>query len=1498
MMSIYSTVGAGPRACPFYPHACQDQQGNHRGLPLLKEKPMKIKSLFAVTLLLLLLGAPAWATVYYVDRTHPLAKDTNPGTKDAPWLTIGHAEDVATNPGDVVYVRSGTYDERVTCQHSGSAGGGFIHFVGYPGDAKPIMRGFSILSQSYIRIIGFEITHNSMTYSYGITPKGSCSHIEILDNYIHNVVYGAVRWNAEDISYVTLRGNEMYMIGCPSGVPGECKGGHAVSIIGVQGGVGHHLLEYNKIHRPGGDFINVVAPYAIVRNNYLHDFRYSYFSDSAGTAHVDMFQPSGFTQEHYARRHVYESNFMGDNIEHHSHILQMRDSLGYDQNIIFRGNIGYNHGSYAMQCGGVDNVYFYNNTIHQVNADNITESATGYNAEGSNYSLNNHNFNNIYSDVGGKPIVVMSGNSCASSKNLGYLTGSHESLVSIENPMFVNSVEHDFHLQAASPAIDLGKAITTVTSATGGGTSFDVEDAGFFCDGYGIADGDIIKVGANNPARITAVNANTITVDQPLAWKNGDGVYWKNQDTFPDIGAYEYRADGYGFAIEITGPTDQGNVSGLVPIAAGVTNAENIRFAVFYIDGIPAAKVTESPYSYTWDTTSLEQGSRHFIEVRAYALHATPRMTESDQIVVVVGPAIDPLAPSELNIIAVTSNTVSLGWPDSIGAFGYRVYRDGQPVGDTINNRYTDTGLTPQTTYRYTVTARGAGAYESSAAGPVSAVTSAAGSGGGSGEAGGGGGGGGGCFINTAVEGTFPGLLALIVITAILGLIGFTIRRHDHVRPSRIMKGINRKKPMKTFGLKLIMGVCAAVLIMAGNAWPATTSTISQYGITWTFDKPYEYGQFANGDYWVVGPVVITRIEPDFDGENHGWEVNPRYSDLYNLPYEQGFSKHANSSGLYFNPALVPSLPYTAMPGQSIVKAVSNWNGSAWVVGNRCLKTAAVLTVVGAIPPDNGATVFRPPYAGTVKPLYSVNNIQWNPLPSFAPPAVMGRPSLKDIEDRYQRVQLGHIGGALQRSLRPVENFTNTWTYSSPQISDYGCDSANDNGDAVLRLMENDSQSDKKLAVICLIQYAIDHYHTALIGQHWSGGGGWEPGAKLILTFAATLLNNIEMKNMVNNANTFTFEDTNTLQYSDSAGGPVSGMAVGQRAVSGESAAAFEEKYWRIITFPDGAGGGFKTRADPYGYVDAGREETSYMELANPYYVASALVLHLMPSMQSVWNGEQTLLFLYADRWVNHGWWYQPDSCAPAGVCSGGINNSKSCSGPEGCPGGKWLTADEAWPYYKTVFGPDGQGSCIKDTNPDDGIGRFPKLHGKKANGLVRNYVKAMWAAYRNYADTQAPSVPVNLSGTAVSSTQINLTWTASTDNVAVTSYRIYGNGAQIATSVTNSYNDAGLTSNTQYNYNVTAYDVAGNVSEKSSGVTVTTPGSGGGGGGSGDSGGGGGGGGGCFIATAVNGPVLRIGLLPLFMFFLGVNFLGQCLVKQKHFRPERSCSGKLAVGG
>ena len=89
--------------------------------------------------------------------------------------------------------------------------------------------------------------------------------------------------------------------------------------------------------------------------------------------------------------------------------------------------------------------------------------------------------------------------------------------------------------------------------------------------------------------------------------------------------------------------------------------------------------------------------------------------------------------------------------------------------------------------------------------------------------------------------------------------------------------------------------------------------------------------------------------------------------------------------------------------------------------------------------------------------------------------------------------------------------------------------------------------------------------------------------------------------------------------------------------------------------------------------------------------------------------------------------------------------------------------------------------------------------------------------------DTTAPTTPTNLSATAFSSSQINLSWAASTDNVSVAGYRIYRGGVQIATTILTSYSDTGLSPSAAYSYAVAAYDAAGNISSQSVSASATT---------------------------------------------------------------------------
>ena len=97
--------------------------------------------------------------------------------------------------------------------------------------------------------------------------------------------------------------------------------------------------------------------------------------------------------------------------------------------------------------------------------------------------------------------------------------------------------------------------------------------------------------------------------------------------------------------------------------------------------------------------------------------------------------------------------------------------------------------------------------------------------------------------------------------------------------------------------------------------------------------------------------------------------------------------------------------------------------------------------------------------------------------------------------------------------------------------------------------------------------------------------------------------------------------------------------------------------------------------------------------------------------------------------------------------------------------------------------------------------------------------------------DTTPPSAPTNLTAAVVSSSQINLSWTASTDNVGVTGYSVERcpgsactNFSQISTPGGTSYSDTGLVANTTYRYRVRATDAAGNLSSYSSIASAATP--------------------------------------------------------------------------
>ena len=116
------------------------------------------------------------------------------------------------------------------------------------------------------------------------------------------------------------------------------------------------------------------------------------------------------------------------------------------------------------------------------------------------------------------------------------------------------------------------------------------------------------------------------------------------------------------------------------------------------------------------------------------------------------------------------------------------------------------------------------------------------------------------------------------------------------------------------------------------------------------------------------------------------------------------------------------------------------------------------------------------------------------------------------------------------------------------------------------------------------------------------------------------------------------------------------------------------------------------------------------------------------------------------------------------------------------------------------------------------------------AAGNLSAYSTIATATTASGADTTPPTAPSGLTATATGSSSVSLSWTASTDNVGVTGYRVErctgascGTFAQVASPTGTTFGDTGLAGSTSYSYRVRAIDAAGNLSAYSAVASATT---------------------------------------------------------------------------
>jgi len=288
--------------------------------------------------------------------------------------------------------------------------------------------------------------------------------------------------------------------------------------------------------------------------------------------------------------------------------------------------------------------------------------------------------------------------------------------------------------------------------------------------------------------------------------------------------------------------------------------------------------------------------------------------------------------------------------------------------------------------------------------------------------------------------------------------------------------------PRPTF-LLLVIGSLA---LSAADALAA--KTIRQFGITWTFDRDYPTGQFANGDYWIVGPAKLVQIHPASVTRHgvtmHGSMLNP----AVNAP-AQGYDSRIKNNP--YSPAAnaATRLPLVLAPGTSLLSSESHAAGAT--KDNPQLKTIAILTVLAAPPPPGS---FRPSYlAADKRPRWNVNQLRYDRLRSL--PRVAHAPSPRHIADNFARPWIEQRTNWSGRYLHPSDN--------QPA---YGREIAHTLAEGLLALQLDYSAAEKKELLVRLVQYGLDIYGAAAAGACWHADGAHNHGRKMPLLLAGHLL--------------------------------------------------------------------------------------------------------------------------------------------------------------------------------------------------------------------------------------------------------------------------------------------------------------------------------------------------------------------------------------------------------
>ncbi len=301
------------------------------------------------------------------------------------------------------------------------------------------------------------------------------------------------------------------------------------------------------------------------------------------------------------------------------------------------------------------------------------------------------------------------------------------------------------------------------------------------------------------------------------------------------------------------------------------------------------------------------------------------------------------------------------------------------------------------------------------------------------------------------------------------------------------------------------------------------TDELTQFGITWKFDKEYRAGRFITGDWWVVGPVNVVSVSPapsvapadelNNFGPNQwgdaGLQDNKSMRNGSMVVMTPGNRQGYDSRGLNYRAEDSISFPYSLAANRSLISSRSQrkipnprmFHAIMWESeknGFNAMRTAAILTCLSEPPP---ADAFRPAYVGTEKNIYTESQLQWDLLQNLDYSASL---NWKQWERYFERPWLDHFNGSWHgQHFLPNDN----------QAS-YGREIVRIVGQASLMLHLDVPQERKRKLLIGLVQNGIDLAALVKLGGNYNEGGGHTSGRKWPVLFAGLMLDEPEFQEL------------------------------------------------------------------------------------------------------------------------------------------------------------------------------------------------------------------------------------------------------------------------------------------------------------------------------------------------------------------------------------------------